>query len=587
VKFLTTLIAGLSAPDNEASVRALVRLSGLIVGAVALFSVGFHAIMAFEGRDYSWWTSVYWTLVTMSTLGYGDITFLSDLGRMYSLVVLFAGAILILVMMPFTFIQVVYLPWRSAMRRAGAPRELPASIRDHVIVVGLDPVSDALIDRLRAAGVDYALLVDDVEEGLALHDDGYRVAVGAYDDPETYRGVRADRAAMIFTGRNDTTNTNVAFTAREVTDRPTIVATVDHVDSIDILELAGCDRVLHLGDLLGRAFARRILSPTARSKTIAGFEDLVIAETSAAGTELVGRTLMELGLRRRFGVTVVGLWERGSLEMATPELTVEETSILILAGTRDQIAAYDAAYTTDADGDGIPDEATAPVVIIGGGRVGRATAAALAESGIDYRIIERLGERIRDDDRYVHGDAADRDTLRRAGIDDTPAVVVTTHDDDTNLFLTLYCRKLRPEIEILGRVTRDRNLSTIHRAGADFVLSYASAGAIEVWNTIRADSTVLLAEGLVMFRTPTPRELTTRPLRETHVPRATGCYVIAVVDDDDGVSTQLDLDAPLPADSQIVLIGTEEGEQRFLRRYVARSERSRLGRWWDRLRGRT
>jgi voltage-gated potassium channel len=129
VKFLTTLIAGLSAPDNEASVRALVRLSGLIVGAVALFSVGFHAIMAFEGRDYSWWTSVYWTLVTMSTLGYGDITFLSDLGRMYSLVVLFAGAILILVMMPFTFIQVVYLPWRSAMRRAGAPRELPASIR--------------------------------------------------------------------------------------------------------------------------------------------------------------------------------------------------------------------------------------------------------------------------------------------------------------------------------------------------------------------------------------------------------------------------------------------------------------------------
>jgi voltage-gated potassium channel len=364
--------------------------------------------------------------------------------------------------------------------------------------------------------------VDDVEEGLGLHDDGYRVAVGAYDDPETYRNIRADRAAMIFTGRNDTTNTNVAFTAREVTDRPTIVATVDHVDSIDVLELAGCDRVLHLGDLLGRAFARRILSPTARSKTIAGFEDLVIAETSAAGTELVGRTLMELGLRRRFGVTVVGLWERGSLEMATPELTVEETSILILAGTRDQIAAYDAAYTTDADGDGIPDEATAPVVIIGGGRVGRATAAALAESGIDYRIIERLGERIRDDDRYVHGDAADRDTLRRAGIDDTPAVVVTTHDDDTNLFLTLYCRKLRPEIEILGRVTRDRNLSTIHRAGADFVLSYASAGAIEVWNTIRADSTVLLAEGLVMFRTPTPRELTTRPLRETHVPRDDG-----------------------------------------------------------------
>lgn len=578
MKFLTTLIAGLSAPDNEASIRAIIRLLVILVVSVALFSVGFHALMAYEGREFSWWSSVYWTLVTMSTLGYGDITFQSDLGRMYSLVVLFAGSILILVMLPFTFIQVVYLPWRAATRRASAPRSLPTSMAGHVLLLGRDPVSDALIDRLAAAGTPYALLVDDVEEGLTLHDAGYRVAVGSYDDPQTYRSVRADRAAMLFTAHPDPTNANVAFTLREVTDRTMLVATANAEDSVDVLQLAGCDHVLQLGELLGRAFARRILSPSARSSPIAEFEDLVIAETSAGGTDLVGRTLGDLGLRRRFGVTVVALWDRGALQMATPDLEVRETSILVMAGTRKQLAAYDEAFAPGSSDD---DRRSGDdlVVIIGGGRVGRATAAALDAEGIPFRLIERRADRIRDDDRYVHGDAADIDTLRAAGIDEAAAVVVTTHDDDANLFLTLYCRKLRPDIEILGRVTVDRNLSTMHRAGADFVLSYASTGAAEVWNTLRGESTVLLAAGLVMFRVPVPDELVGIALRGTHVPRETGCYVVAI-EREGRVDTDLALDEPLPAGVDLILIGPEEGEERFLRRYVAEKPRGRLRRGW-------
>lgn len=584
MKFLTTLIAAMSAPDNEASVRALVRLVAILVVSVALFSIGFHALMAYEGRNFSWWTSVYWTLVTMSTLGYGDITFLSDLGRMYSLVVLFAGAILILVMLPFTFIQVVYLPWRAATRRASAPRSLPESTTGHVIVAGLDPVGEALIDRLTAAGAPYALLVDDVEEGLGLHDQDFRVAVGPYDDPATYRQIRADQAAMLFTARPDTTNTNIAFTLREVTDRPTVIATATDADSVDILELAGADRVLQLGELLGSAFARRILSTSAQGSILARFENLVIAEASAAGTELVGRSLLELGLRRRFGVTVVALWDRGSLQMATPQHEVQETTILLLAATEEQLDAYNQSFAPDAEGNSARPEGNRHVVIIGGGRVGRATAAALDEAGTPFRVVERLPGRVPDDQRWIHGDAADRKTLRRAGIEDAAAVAITTHDDDTNLFLTLYCRKLRPHVEILGRVTVDRNLSTMHRAGADFVLSYASAGATELWNALRGDSTVLLAEGLVMFRVPVPQRLTTRALRETHIPRETGCYVVGVGRDGE-IRTDIDLDEPLPAGSEIILIGTDEGEERFLRTYVS-EERQRHLDWLRRLVGR-
>lgn len=568
MKFLTTLISALSARETEGSFRALGRLVAVIIISVAVFSIGFHEVMALEGRAFSWSSSVYWTVVTMSTLGYGDITFTSDLGRVYSLVVLLAGSVLILVLLPFTFIQVVYLPWRAAARRAGAPRSLPAATSDHVILTELDPISEALIARLTAAGVEYVLLVEDVERGLALHDEGYRVAVGAQDDPDTYRRVRAEQAALLFTSKGDETNTNIVFTLREVTASVPAVATARSADAVDILELVGADRVLQPGELLGAAFARRTLPPTARSSEVARFRDLVVAEATAAGTDLVGRSLADLRLRERFGVTVVALWERGRLELGTPSAVVEDHAILVLVGSQEQIAAYDDAVGR-AEGQRGARDVMGDVVVLGCGRVGRAAAEALLAAGSSVSIVEHEADRARVAGAHlVIGDAADRDVLHEAGIERASAVLVTTHDDDTNVYLTLYCRRLSPDVELLARVNSDRNLHTMHRAGADVVLSYASTGATEVWNVLRGESTLLLAEGLLLFRARVPDELAGRRLRDVHIRAETGCNVVGVVEHG-ATDTSVGPDTVLPRGGDLVMVGTDDAEQAFLRRYVA------------------
>lgn len=566
MKLLTVLLSALSAPLSGGSVRALVRLAVILAGSILVFSVGFQVLMELEGQEHSWWSAIYWTVVTMTTLGFGDIVFASDLGRIYSVVVLLTGAVLMLVLLPFTFIQLVYLPFRAAAQEARAPRRLPEDTEGHLLFTGRSPMEELLMHRAEAAGLDYALLVDQVDEAVTLHDAGYRVMVGRLDDPKTYRNARADQAAMVVAARSDQANTNVVFTVREVSDRPTVVATATSADSVDVLELAGCDRVVRLGQLLGEAFSRRILAPSARSSVISTFFDLVVAEASAAGTELVGRTVGELDLRGRFGVSVAGVWERGTLQVAEPELAVEESSILLLVGTQAAIDAYDAAQADEEDGE----DAVEPglVVILGGGRVGRATAAALAAAGTPYRIVELREERVRHLDDVVIGDAADRAVLRQAGIDEAVAVVVTTHDDDTNIYLTLYCRRLRPDIEILGRVKDDRNLSTMHRAGADMVLSYASTGAMEAWNALREDSTLLLAEGLVMFRVPVPASLAGRPLGATELRERTGCTVVGVAEDGT-CRTELDATTVLPSEGALILIGDTAAEERFLEHYVA------------------
>lgn len=163
------------------AVRNLKMLGGffLVLGImVVVYSVVFHVLMQYEGRDHSWVTSFYWTLTVMSTLGFGDITFDSDLGRIFSMVVLLSGIVFLLVLMPFSFIQFFYAPWMEAQSEARAPRQLPAETTGHVLLLNYDPVTHALIAKLKQFGYGYALVVKDLAEALRLHDLGFNVVMG-------------------------------------------------------------------------------------------------------------------------------------------------------------------------------------------------------------------------------------------------------------------------------------------------------------------------------------------------------------------------------------------------------------------------
>ncbi len=232
----------------------------------------------------------------------------------------------------------------------------------------------------------------------------------------------------------------------------------------------------------------------------------------------------------------------------------------MLAGTAAQLATFSELMVIYADPD-------APVIILGGGRVGRAVAAALEEREVAWRIVEQNPAMVRDDPRYVPGSAADRTVLDRAGIAQAAAVVVTTNDDATNIYLTLYVRRLRPDIQVVSRATLERNVATLHRAGADFVMSYASMGANAIYNVLEKEDVVMLAEGLNVFRDPVPPSLVGRPLAATGIREATGCSVVALE-----VGGEVMINPPpetvLPRGAELILIGTTEAERRFVQKYA-------------------
>jgi Trk K+ transport system NAD-binding subunit len=560
MKFLfSQLTVFLQPATQRRNVRLLIKFLLALLVLVTLYSIAFHVLMGWEGQTHSWLTGFYWTLTVMSTLGFGDITFTSDLGRGFSILVLLSGMVFLLILLPFTFIEFFYAPWMRVQDELRAPRELPETTAGHVLLTNHDPVSVALIHKLTHYGYSYALLVGELKQALELHDLGFKVVYGEPDRPETYRLVRADRAALVAATGSDVANTHIAFNVRELSLTVPIVTTAAAPDSVDIMRLAGSSQVIQLSEMMGQSLARRVSGADARAHVIGEFGSLLIAEATPAGTPLVGKTLAQSRLRELTGATVVGLWKRGVFNTATADTIIEANSVLVLAGSAEQLRKYDeffCIYHLSSD----------PVIIIGAGGVGRATARALAEREVDYRIVESARGRIADDPKYIHGNAADLTTLERAGIRTAPAVVITTRDDATSIYLTIYCRRLRPDIQILSRATGERSVSTLHRAGADFVLSYASMGATAIFNYLKSTSILMLAEGLHVAETEVPESLVGKTLAEAAIPQQTACNVVAIRSAA-GVEINPRPTAQLATGDELILICTPGAEERFLSRF--------------------
>ncbi|MEZ5226362.1 MAG: NAD-binding protein [Acidimicrobiales bacterium] len=391
-------------------------------------------------------------------------------------------------------------------------------------------------------------------DALRLHDEGYRVMVGSSDDPATHRAARVDQAALLAATWPDTTNANVIFTAREISGDVPVVATATKPASIDILELAGADEVLQLGELLGTSMADRTLLPDGRSHVIGHFAGVRIAEARVVSASLVGHRLADLGLRSRIGVGVIGVWVHGQFTIADPNTVLDESTVLILAGTEDQLAQYDTQYGTGSQHVG-------DAVIIGGGRVGRAASRAFDAAGTPHRIVEERSERALDH-RYVVGDAADLEVLTTAGITTATVALITTHDDDVNIYLAIYIRRLRPDVRIVARANLDRNVSTLYRAGADSVLSYASTAAAAIWNHFRGNDTLVVAEGLDVFRARVPATMRGKTLAASQMRATTGCNVVAIDVDGTLVGNPAG-DVVLQPGADLILIGDADAQQRL------------------------
>ncbi len=565
MKFVVSqLMYLLKQPLLRENLRRLSSQLIVLFAMVTVYSIGFHFLMLYEGREHSWLTGVYWTLTVMSTLGFGDITFTSDLGRAFSIVVLLSGIFMLLIVLPFAFIRFFYAPWLEAQLNLRAPRAVPEGTRDHVLICKHEEIAHDLLERLALAKIPTFVLEPDPTKAAHLHAAGVPVITGDPQAQATWRALAVERARAVVANIADAENTNVVLTVRHFAARVPVITTADDEDSVDIHELSGASTVLPVKKRLGEHLANRVNAGHAEVHPIGEYRGLVIGEFPVHRTPLARRTLRELALRRRLGVSVVGVWERGRFERPDPERPLSDTAVPVVVGTPAQILELNALLV-------IYDTNYEPTVVIGGGKVGCAAARALRARDVKVHLVEKdelLRSRIESGtaDRVFVGDAADREVLREAGIARAPAVLLTTNSDAINIYLTVYCRKLNPELRIISRITHEQNLEAVHRAGADFALGYSSLGAESVFSTIQGRQVMMFGAGVELFHVAVPAGLVGQSLEACAIGARCGANVIAVQHGEETITNPAP-DVVLPEGGELLMLGTHEQRQAFGREF--------------------
>ena len=119
---------------------------------------------------------------------------------------------------------------------------------------------------------------------------------------------------------------------------------------------------------------------------------------------------------------------------------------------------------------------------------------------------------------------------------------------------------------MISRITHERNIEAIHRAGADFVLSYSSLGAEGIMSLLQSRESVIMGEGFDLFYIPVPDSLAGQVLATSHIRARTGLNVLALRQPDGSVAPAT-ASTVLNPDCELVMLGSEPQRREFTKEF--------------------
>ena len=317
--------------------RRLARVGSAIVVVLVGGTAGY---MLLEG--WSFLESLYMTVTTIATVGFGEVHPLGDRGRVFTIILIVSGTGVMAFLLGTIVEYVVSGELTGALRRRRVQQAID-QLRGHYIVCGHGRVGNEVVRDLEVAGAAVVILdrTPPPEAPGARH---HFLEGDAADDQLLVRaGVARARGLVAATG-DDNANIVVTLTARALNPGLVIVARASHPGAEAKLMRAGASHVISPYRIGGRRMATQLLHPR-----VTDFLDRVmhsgelefwIEETRVEpASGLAGRSLQEADLGTRTGVNLLALARQGDGVLLTnPDAAtrLEPGDVLIGFGTREQ-----------------------------------------------------------------------------------------------------------------------------------------------------------------------------------------------------------------------------------------------------------
>ncbi len=315
-----------------ASQKLSLAISGLVIVIVS-GTVGFMLLENMEPLN-----ALYMTVITLSTVGFGEVQTLHPQGRLFVIFLIVFGVALA----GFTATVIGQLVLEGQFKEIFGRRKMEHQIRKiagHFIIAGYGRVGRQVAMEFQKKKANFVVIEKDEEGVSLLLRDGFLFIQGEATDDDVLRQAGIETArTLISTLPDEAHNVYLTLTARDMNKDLHIIARADYEEGVKKLKRAGANHVVTPHVLGGIRMAMASLRPNVvdfMHATSLGESGLTIEEmVIPADCELAGKTLVESNLKKEFGVTIIGIKKEGQEMMVAPgpEIVLEENDILVLLG---------------------------------------------------------------------------------------------------------------------------------------------------------------------------------------------------------------------------------------------------------------
>lgn len=290
----------------------------------------------------SFFDAFYMTVITISTVGYGEVIELSEAGRAFSIVLVIVGVGLVF----YTATAALELVFeRQPLREQRALQKKIDSLDGHYIVCGFGRVGRHAWEHIVGDGQDCVVIDRDSERADHARQAGALVVEGDATQNDTLDRAGIDRAAgLVASVEKDSDNLVIVLSARSANRDMVISARADDTEVESKMVLAGADRVVAPQVVGGHRLAELTVH-----KEVADFVDLVHAGRHvefrveefeiADGTDLAGSNLRDSDIRSRSGAMVFALEQPDGTVVVnpSPDTAFQAGARLVAIGTDQQL----------------------------------------------------------------------------------------------------------------------------------------------------------------------------------------------------------------------------------------------------------
>lgn len=318
------------------------RILGVITLYSAVIMLGTAGYRILE--EWGWLDSLYMTMITITTVGFGEIHELSRASRVFTIVLILLGV----GSFTYTFGTIADYLIAGQLKEFLIHRRMKIMIKemkDHQIVCGFGRVGFQVVYELKRAGKPFVVIDEESKAAHQAMDAGHATIEGNANNDDVLRNAGVERASsLVATLGTDAANLMLVLSARALNKELFIVARANFMDAEKKLITAGANRVISPYSISGRRMAHMLIRPN-----IVDFLDVVMHDEEmelemedvaiANGSKLDGCAIGEARISETTGANILGLKRSEGQVIASPaaDTVLKAKDILIALGTRNQL----------------------------------------------------------------------------------------------------------------------------------------------------------------------------------------------------------------------------------------------------------